>query len=343
MKNRNIQIDTLRGFACILLVAFHVVGVNSTSGLRIDSGLYRDVSDILAYIRMPLFTFLSGIVYAYRPFSGNPAPYLKGKLRRLILPMLTVGTLFAIVQSLVQGTNSSIAEWHLLHIKPVAHFWFIEAIFLIFLVMIPLEMAGAFKTRKGFAVVLAIALLLCLSKIRYGYFSVSGALYLFPFFLLGMALQRFSITRALNSKHGVVLMAILFFLLVLVARDIVAVQAKRSALGLLLGFVACLGLLSLKAQSLILAKIGAFSYSIYLYHVFFTAGSRIALNMLGINDINVLFVSSLVAGVAGPVVTECFLNGTNTTRILLLGKPGADPNDLWLSKQLTGKITPASP
>ena len=48
---------------------------------------------------------------------------------RLIVPVLTVGTLFAVVQAVVPGTNEKVTQWHLLHLLPVAHYWFLEALF----------------------------------------------------------------------------------------------------------------------------------------------------------------------------------------------------------------------
>jgi peptidoglycan/LPS O-acetylase OafA/YrhL len=64
-SKRNIPVDTLRGLACILLVAYHVIGVTPESGLRLHDGILKNANELLAYIRMPLFTFLSGFVYAW--------------------------------------------------------------------------------------------------------------------------------------------------------------------------------------------------------------------------------------------------------------------------------------
>jgi fucose 4-O-acetylase-like acetyltransferase len=333
MSSRNIEIDTLRGVACFLLVAFHVVGVNSDTGLRLESGLYREINDMLAYIRMPLFTFLSGIVYAYRPFSEGAKHYLKGKVRRLIIPMLVVGTLFAILQSIIPGTNSSIDNWQLLHIKPVAHFWFVEAIFLIFLLMIPLEKVAAFKTKTGFMLVFLISSILYVSDLNSEYFSFSGALYLLPYFLLGMAIQRFSIINILNVKVGLFLVVVVTALIVSISVGILTIDGKRTLLGLMLGVIACIGLLSIRFKSKLISKIGSFSYSIYIYHVFFTAATRIALNKLGVSDVNILFCISLMLGILGPIVIENFFNGTNFTRAVMLGKSKASIEALWITRR----------
>jgi hypothetical protein len=40
-------------------------------------------------------------------------------VRRLLLPLITVGTIFAIVQAVTPGANSAVDHWWLLHIVPV--------------------------------------------------------------------------------------------------------------------------------------------------------------------------------------------------------------------------------
>ncbi len=339
-NDRNLHIDTLRGLACFLLVAFHVVGADSGSGLKIASGHYRDINDFLAYVRMPLFTFISGIVYAYRPFSGQTWQYIQGKLRRLILPMLVVGTIFAVLQSLTPGSNGFVQNWYLLHIEPIAHYWFLEAIFIIFLVMIPLELVKAFKTKRRFLGIFFLALTLYFSNVYLHYFSISGAIYLLPYFLLGMGLQRFSFIDKLQMRFGILLFIGVAVLMSLGALGILSIQPERTALGLVISAAACVGLLSLKRKSHLLAKIGYFSYSIYLYHVFFTAALRIALNKLGLNDVNVLFCAAVGAGILLPILTERVFDGANVTRVFLLGKSRTDKENLWLAKHFPKKFLP---
>ena len=72
--------QTLRGIACLLLVAFHAIGSSSASGLHVaDSSVYRHFTNLFVHIRMPLFTFLSGLVYAYRPLRPEQALEFSGR------------------------------------------------------------------------------------------------------------------------------------------------------------------------------------------------------------------------------------------------------------------------
>ena len=88
------RVQTLRGIACLLLVAFHAIGSSSASGLHApDSSAYRHFTNLFVHIRMPLFTFLSGLVYAYRPLRPEQALEFSGKkLRRLGVPLIVATT-----------------------------------------------------------------------------------------------------------------------------------------------------------------------------------------------------------------------------------------------------------
>lgn len=319
-KSRNLQIDTLRGIACILLVAYHVIGSSASVGLKISDGLYRELNDILAYIRMPLFTFLSGVVYAYRPFTENSGKFIKGKIRRLLMPMVIVGTLFAVMQAWAPGSNSSTQNWFLLHVIPVGHFWFIEAIFILFMLIIPLEIIGGISNIRNATILSFVSMLLYLSNLDTQYFAISGAIYLMPFFISGVVMQRFDLINKISFKTSVLILAVTTLMLVLIYTQLLVSDSKRTLVSLLIGILGCIGLLSLKFESYFIARIGTSSYTIYLFHVFFTAGCRIVLTKLGDFELNVIIIASLLGGIIGPIVLERIFDKHSSTRILLLGK-----------------------
>ncbi|KIE21834.1 hypothetical protein SE23_06380 [Vibrio sinaloensis] len=319
---RDITIDTLRGVACILLVSYHVIGSNDTNGLKLSEGFYRTLNDFLVYIRMPLFTFLSGYVYANRPYKNDFNRYIVGKARRLLLPMLYVGTTFAVLQSIVDGSNNQTQNWHLLHIVPVAHFWFIEAIFIIFLCMIFLEHYKLLSSISNCSLVFGLSVFLYThnNNIDIEYFAFSGAIYLFPYFLFGLLVNRFK----LEDKLGFFLIGVILLttisILYGIADDYISVESKYSFVSLIIGCLSCFLLLSFRLKSALLAQIGVFSYSIYLYHVFFTAGSRIVFTNIGVTNISLLFFISLLVGIIGPVMVDVVFKKNKFLRKNLLGK-----------------------
>ena len=316
----NLQIETLRGLACLLLVAYHVVGADASLGLQVTDGPLRWLNDGMAYLRMPLFTFLSGLVYGLRPFGGNSQAFLSGKMRRLLVPMLVVGTVFAALQAVTPGTHSSAGPWYLWHVQPVAHFWFVESLFWVFVLLWALERAAWLQTAKGFAVVFALACGVYLSVRGWHWFGLEGAIYLLPYFLAGLAATRFSFRAWLAKpwvKIGLLACAVG---MVLWMGTPMSNPDRRTVWMLLSGLSLCLLCLSFGWANRHLAGIGRHSYAIYLFHVFFTAAARIALDRLQIDVLPMDLVAGVALGLAGPVVVDRLASRFKWTAVLLLGK-----------------------
>ncbi len=301
-----------------MLVAYHVIGIGPDSGLKLQSGILKDANALLAYIRMPLFTFLSGLVYGWRPYSGNWKAFIKGKIRRLIVPMLFIGTIFAIFQAITPGTSNHICDWQCLHLMPVAHYWFLESLFLIFLVILLLEQWKALETKINFAIIFFIAAIAFVGNIGTPWLSIAGTFYLFTYFLAGLYFTRFPLQLTHPRATGYIAVTLVILFLVFFGNEYGG--GRRSINALIIGLVSCAGLLLTKAESTKLATIGNYSYSIYLFHIFFTAASRIGLTKLGISNIWLLFIAGTSAGLIGPIVIENIAQRNKTARTLLLGK-----------------------
>jgi peptidoglycan/LPS O-acetylase OafA/YrhL len=297
------------------LVSYHVIGNTPSNGLHIETGFLREVNDLLATVRMPLFTFLSGMVYAFRPLSDNWPKFLKGKARRLLIPMLVVGTLFAVIQAIVPGTNNKIDNWWLLHIYPVQHFWFVEALFWVFVFIIPLELNKLLNNRLSTCLIILVFLALAVGQPYTKILAFKGFVYLTPFFLLGMSIVRFNILPlpVLPSVVGFLgIMAIVYF-------STNGITGK-SLLGCVIGIVSCYFLLGMRLEVSWLARVGLYSYSIYIFHVFFTAASRIIISKLFYVPEEVNFLIGVLLGVMGPISVYFVAKKITLFRFLLLGE-----------------------
>ncbi len=70
MAKQDNSVQTLRGFAIILVVMGHVIGYKGDEGMKVaDDSFWRYMYYTLEYFRMPLFTVISGWVYTLRPVS----------------------------------------------------------------------------------------------------------------------------------------------------------------------------------------------------------------------------------------------------------------------------------
>ena len=285
---KDLRIETMRGLALFLMVAGHVIGSSSDLGMKVpDDSVLRYLYESLVYIRMPLFTAISGYVYALRPLnSGSDLPrFYHGKFKRIGIPLLTVSTLFFVLQMVVPNTNDKpqLSEIFSIYLFSYAHFWFLQSIFCIFVVIALLEKAGWLLTLRSYGLVFAVALAASFAWERFpNMFSLDRAIQLFPFFLLGLGLYRFS--ERLITRRNVMTMAVALailtgidqaYLFALVELD----ESDQAVVGTALGLAAISLLIARRFYFKPLAWLGYFSFEIYLFHVFGTAGARIGLNL----------------------------------------------------------------
>lgn len=308
-------LQTLRGLACLMLVAYHVIGATPEQGLRVAEGWMRALADGLAPVRMPLFGFLAGWVHARHGRQGGAM--LHDKAQRLLWPMLTVGTAFAVVQTLVPGTQAEPIEWATLHLLPVAHFWFLSSLFLIFVALVWLEPIWARRPHRV-ALTAGVAVAVYLSGWGVPWLGIAGAVYLAPYFLLGYGL---ALTVDGPARWPAWSLGALVVAAALGLWAVLGESDRLTAPMLLSGALSCLALWRLAPSQRGLAWVGDHSYAIFLFHVFFTAGARIVLVRLGVEDHGVLFWAGLLLGVMGPVVLAHLIGRSAWASHLLLGEP----------------------
>jgi glucan biosynthesis protein C len=66
------NINTVRGLACLLIVALHVVGDAASNGLHLPmTSAWHYVMQSIEFLRIPLFTALSGYLYAGRRVTAQ--------------------------------------------------------------------------------------------------------------------------------------------------------------------------------------------------------------------------------------------------------------------------------
>ena len=149
------------------------------------------------------------------------------------------------------------------------------------------------------------------------------ALYLLPFFIAGLGAKRFGAAMQWPPFKYVclVVFVVLMTLHTLAVYHIYGeVADRRTYIGTTLSLTGLMTLLFWIPPSRTLAWIGGFSFTIYLYHVFFTGGTRAVLNALGLPDLPLNFFAGSVAGIAGPIIVEMVFRKNNFLRRYFLGQ-----------------------
>lgn len=344
-SKKDISIETIRGVALILMVAAHVIGSTSMAGMRVDDdSFWRYLYMTLVPIRMPLFTVISGYVYALRPLSpsGNVFNFIKGKIRRLMLPLITIATLQYFFQAISPGVNKvvELKDIWKIYIFPYNQFWFIQAIFIIFIIVAILDYYDLLSNPLTWFISLVIACFSLLYLHITNIFSANNVTYLLPFFILGLGICRFEDSLFKKNFFLVLSVTLLFITVTLqqlkLLTNIDLSIDRNSIIALIIGISATFLIVRLRFRNKFLAFIGFYSYGIFLLHIFGTASSRILMESLNLNaNKTILFFVSLTSGIIVPLIIQFFIYKFNILKTILLGLKYPKKVDVTESSKIT--------
>ncbi len=324
---RDTSLDTLRAIACIALVSYHVVGGSSAAGMELPSEHWLvQLNGTFIDMRMPLFSFLSGCVFvSLEALTRGPGQMVRAKMRRLLLPMLSVGLLYWLLGTAMGQAQPPLAS---LLYMPYAHFWFLQATFVIMASFLLLHAVLPLRSTTLALGLTGLGALVWISELRAtpNLFSVNLVAYLMPFFMIGylcahgellLRLKAY-VTPALASAGLLALIGLGYGLAV--GHVQIPSEALRNALTVAIGATFCLSLLILAPRHPAMARLGGYSYTIYLFHVFFTAGSFEALHALAPETPDALvWIAGLAVGLAGPVFLHHLLLRGRVLSTLFIG------------------------
>jgi glucan biosynthesis protein C len=317
------SIETLRGAAVLLLVAYHSV---EGADVVVVEELRKDVLRYFTFstenIRMPLFTIISGYLYGQRPLDGPMLPFLKGKVRRLMGPFLTVSALSFALRIFVRGNESGleIGDWWRIYFYRFEQFWYLPSLLLIFLLVVVLERQGLLATpvRVFAATATAVALRPVLSI---ELFNLDGFIYLLPYFFLGCAVARFSfrprrerlVALVAIASAGLVFQQIVWF------SEIDVDVGRDSLLGTGIGMAVGAAALVLRRPVVWLASLGRFSFPIYLFHIFGIAVAVRVASVASISSELATVALKIAFGVAVSLLAAQVLSRNRWSATLVLG------------------------
>ncbi len=290
--------------------------------------VWRFFADALIDVRMPLFAFIAGVVYALRPLVlADAFRFFIGKFHRIFVPGVVASVFFWLVCNLIFSSGFAYGA------NPVAtvllstgHFWFLQAILLIFLIVGVLDAALKYRfTTFLFLGALALTLvwkLLPIPDVRY--LKINSAVYLAPYFLLGLLLFRYHEAIMARQRIIIVVATCLFCLGVLLNIGVYQETGQLSRNRFDLQSLA-LGIGIILLTQFMFPKIGlfdrlaAYSFTIYLYHPVGTGAVRRVIEVLDINSTALHFTIGVTAGFVLPCLIHTMADRFDWSRRMLLG------------------------
>lgn len=320
VRTREKWVDDVKVIACILVVLGHFFQSMTKANILPENNLYGWFNTTIYYFHVPLFFICSGYLYQKSSKVNSVDSWCKNVAKKALalgVPYATFTTatwvLKKIFSSSVNDQIGGLGDTLFFH--PTAPYWYLYALFFIFLV------TPTFSSVKVATVGIIVALaakVLILTGMGYSVYAVSTVLSNEIWFVLGMSICAFDIQLKGKSIQGSI-GGLLF-----IALSIVVYTAKIS--GSVIPFA--MGLLACAAVILMVAgfeeKFGRgmdfltkYTMPIFLMHTLFAAPMRSVLMKVGIENVTVHTVLGLSISFAGPIIAAWIMKKTKWLEFFL--------------------------
>lgn len=316
MNARENWVDYAKGIGIILVVYGHVARGIYNSGIYIPQAWYEWADSIIYTFHMPLFFFLSGLFFYQSFYKKGAGALVFNKIDTILYPYVLWSILQGVSEvflSSYTNGNVSYAEVFSLFMEPRAQFWFLYALFFIFILV---ALFFHFFPKKASWTLLVVSLFahFCISFFYFG-LVVNSVFYNLIFFSLGILFSLHVSIKHISNKKSLLLLLVLFVFgqygyhvffdgSTLVEKLLLFCLTILSLLLVLVASYQC----SLK-QNRWLLFVGSSSMAIYVMHVFAGSGIRVVLyKFLGVDSYLVHIVAGCVVGIFAPLLALVVIN-----------------------------------
>lgn len=329
MQERNPWVDYAKAIGIILVVYGHVARGVFNAGLPMDEERYLLIDSIIYSFHMPLFFFLSGLFFYDSLIKRGRTGLLVNKVDTIVYPFIVWSLLQGLLEVVLSNyTNGQVTLTEVFSLlwEPRAQFWFLYALFMVFVLC---TFVYALVNKRFFLPLLV----------------VFGVLYVFQHDLRIDTITRFIFGNAVFFALGVWFNEI---------KDFFIDRCKELTLGLGALFVvgqyvfhitfgfdwetggvaglalAILSIFLMVTLSMWLGRvriewllfIGTSSMTIYLMHILAGSGVRVVLSkFMSIDSIAAHLVLGTLIGIAAPLVAQAIIKRYNLHFLMTPPKP----------------------
>ena len=320
VRKREKWVDDVKVIACILVVLGHFFQSMTKANILPENDLYQWFNTTIYYFHVPLFFICSGYLYQKYSNINSVDSWCKNVAKKALVlgvPYATFTTATWVLKKLFSSSvNDQIGGLgDTLFLHPTSPYWYLYALFFIFLV------TPTFSSAKADAVGIIISLsakLLILTGIGYEIYAVSTFLSNEIWFVLGMSICAFNVQLKGRKVKGTIF-GMLFIILSIV---VYTVEIGSSVISFAMGLLACVAVILMAAGFEekfgrgmdFLAK---YTMPIFLMHTLFAAPMRSILMKNGIENAVIHVVLGLGISFAGPIMAACIMKKTKWLEFFL--------------------------
>ncbi len=313
VRTREKWVDDVKVIACILVVLGHFFQSMTKANILPENDLYKWFNTTIYYFHVPLFFICSG--YLYQKYSKvNDLKSWKRNVAKKVLvlgvPYVTFSTATWILKTVFSGNVNDqiggLGDTLLLH--PTAPYWYLYALFFIFLVT-P-TFANIKMAMVGLIVAFAAKLLILVGG-GTGVYAVSTVLANEIWFVLGMSVCVFDLQLKGKKRQGTIIGILFLGLSVAVYRA----DIQNSDVSFVLGLIACVAVILMVANfegksGKAVSFLAKYTMPIFLMHTLFAAPMRSVLLKLGIGSSVIHVVLGLGISFIGPIIAAWIMKKT---------------------------------
>lgn len=320
VRTREKWVDDVKVIACILVVLGHFFQSMTKANILTENDLYKWFNMTIYYFHVPLFFICSGYLYQKYSKVNDFTSWKKNVAKKALalgVPYVTFTTatwiLKKVFSSSVNDQIGGLGDTLLLH--PTAPYWYLYALFFIFLVT--LTFANAKMAAVGL-IAAFVAKLLILVGGGTGIYAVSTVLTNEIWFVLGMSVCAFDLRLKGKSGRGIII-GILFLGL---SVPVYMANIQNSAVSFALGLMACAAVILLavdfeEKSGKAMRFLAKYTMPIFLMHTLFAAPMRSVLMKIGVTNAAVHVILGLGISYAGPILAAWIMKKTKWLEFFL--------------------------
>jgi fucose 4-O-acetylase-like acetyltransferase len=316
MGNRTYWVDYAKAIGIILVVYGHVARGVFNAGIEFPEHHYRFADSVVYTFHMPLFFFLSGLFFCQSLSKRGVKNLIFNKIDTIVYPYI-VWSIFhgslEVYMSKHINVDVTFNEVLMLFWDPRAQFWFLYALFVIFVLSTMIYTA----TGKRHSIIVFI-----LAAILYIHHSALPDLRVLNFisqnlvfFCFGIVFMQYAKIEYISNAKAFIVILFIFLLGQWLFHDHYSlVYTNKGVASLFLSiisiiFIASISSILAQRRYVFLQFIGISSMAIFLMHVLAGGGVRLLLDkVLNIDSLLVHISVGCAAGVLAPLLAVMMID-----------------------------------
>lgn len=319
VKTREKWVDDVKVIACILVVLGHFFQSMTKANILPENDLYEWFETTIYYFHVPLFFICSGYLYQKYSKVNNVGGWCKNVAKKALalgVPYLTFSTATWLLKTVFADSVNKQADslFSTLIVNPSAPYWYLYALFFIFLV------TPTFSSVKVAVVGLIVALAAKVLILTGGYsvYAVSTVLSNEIWFVLGMSICAFDVQLKGKRAQG----AICGLLFVILSIVVYTAEISGSVISFAMGLLACVAVILMVADfeekfGKAMDFLAKYTMPIFLMHTLFAAPTRSVLLKMEIENASIHVVLGLGISFVGPIIIAWIMKKTKWLEFFL--------------------------